>query len=168
MTSASTGGQAPAAEPTILIVDDDAAVRSLLKAAVQASAAHCRVYEAADSDTALRFARSTQIDLVLLDIVLPNSALSGVMVCQELCRDQRTKVVIVSGSSSKTIMDACLSAGALECVKKPFTLDDMRPRVQGWLHGGCPCPPLCGGGAPHERGEARSDLVTSAARPAPA
>jgi DNA-binding response OmpR family regulator len=91
------------------------------------------VYEAGDSDTALRIARSTPIDLVLLDIVLPNSALSGVMVCQELCRDQRTRVVIVSGSSSKTIMDACLSAGALECVKKPFSLDDMRPRVQGWL-----------------------------------
>jgi len=134
MASAPTGGVAPPAAPTVLIVDDDDATRSLLKTIVEASAANCRVYEASDSDTALRIARNTQVDLVLLDIVLPNSALSGVMVCQELCKDQRTRVVIVSGSASEAILDACLSAGALECVRKPFALDEIRPRLHAWLH----------------------------------
>jgi DNA-binding response OmpR family regulator len=114
-------------------VDDDDATRSLLRAIVEDSAAPCRVYEAADSETALRIARNIPVDLVLLDIVLPNSALSGVMVCQELCKDQRTRVVIVSGSTSKAILDACLSAGALECITKPFALGEIRPRLQGWL-----------------------------------
>jgi len=119
--------------PSVLIVDDDDATRALLKAVVAELDVPCRIHEATDSDTALRIARHSPIDLVLLDIVLPGSGTSGMLVCQELCRDPRTKVVIVSGVAAKSMLNAYLSVGAADYVRKPFTMSEIRPKLARWL-----------------------------------
>lgn len=133
METARTEEESRSAEPTVLIVDDDAAIRTLLRTILEGMSVPCRVHEAENSEMALQIARATHIDLVLLDIVLPGSGASGVLVCQELCKDSRTRVVIVTGSTSEPILDACLSAGAVECVRKPFALDEVRNRAKEWL-----------------------------------
>lgn len=117
----------------VLVVDDEAATRALIKATVEGSSVRCRISEAADGDTALKIARESRPDLVLLDIVLPGSSASGVLVCEELCKDPRTKVIIVSGQAGAGIIDACLSAGALQHVSKPFSVPDMRAKLEQWL-----------------------------------
>lgn len=122
-----------AAPADILIVDDDPMTRALLRAVFEGLSVPCRVYEAEDSASALRIAQTAAPRLVLLDIVLPGSADSGVLICQQLCKDLRTKVVIITGSPSRSIADACLSAGALECIKKPFDAAEMRARAEQWL-----------------------------------
>jgi CheY-like chemotaxis protein len=122
-----------AAPAGVLIVDDDPATRALLRAVFEGLSVPCRVYEAADSQSALRIAQTAAPRLVLLDIVLPGSAASGVLVCQQLCKDPRTKVVVITGSPSRTIVDACLSAGALECIKKPFDMVEIRDKAEQWL-----------------------------------
>ncbi len=119
--------------PSVLIVDDDAATRALLKAVVAELDVTCRIHEAPDSGTALHIARRSSLDLVLLDIVLPGSETSGMLVCQELCKDPRTKVVIVSGVAAKSMLNDYLSAGATDCVRKPFTLNEIRPKLARWL-----------------------------------
>ena len=121
------------AQRSILIVDDEPAVRSLLREIAQGLSIDCTVYEAADGQSALEIARSRHPDVVLLDIVLPGSSTSGVLVCQELCKDSRTKVVIVSGNASKTILRTCLSMGAADCVPKPFIPGDLRRKLMTWL-----------------------------------
>lgn len=121
------------AQRTILVVDDEPTVRSLIREIAQGLSIACQVYEAADGQSALEIAQLRQPDVVLLDIVLPGSSTSGVLVCQELCRNSRTKVVIVSGSSSKTILRTCLSMGATDCVRKPFMAEDLRSKLMTWL-----------------------------------
>ena len=121
------------AERSILIVDDEPAIRTLLREIAEGLSVTCRVYEAADGQSALEIARSRHPDVVLLDIVLPGSSASGVLVCQELCRDSRTKVVIVSGHASKTILRTCLSMGAADCVSKPFLPGELRSKLMAWL-----------------------------------
>jgi len=134
-----TGSDAPrrdtpnAAEPTVLIVDDEAATRTLLKKTVQGLSLPCNILEAADGDSALRIAKQSQLDLVLLDIVLPGSSTSGVLLCQEFCKDSRTKVVVVSGNATDAIAQTCLSMGAAGIVRKPFSVEDVRHQLEQWL-----------------------------------
>jgi CheY-like chemotaxis protein len=119
---------------SVLIVDDDPATRALLRAVVEDLVAlPCHIYEAEDGGSALRIAHQVRPRLVLLDIVLPGSDASGVLICQQLCKDANTKVIIITGVSSRSIVDACLSAGAAECILKPFSTDHMRTAIERCL-----------------------------------
>jgi len=132
-TALSGSEDSDAATRTILIVDDEPAVRTLLREIAEKLSVACRVHEAADGQSALQIARLTRLDLVLLDIVLPGSSTSGVLLCQELCKNTRTKVVIVSGNAGTSILDTCLSMGATDCVRKPFSPEQLRDKLMVWL-----------------------------------
>ena len=120
-------------ERSVLIVDDEAGARMLLRQTVRGLSVPCQVSEAVDGETALAMARQSRPDLVLLDVVLPGSSVSGVLVCQELCKDLETRVVLVTGRASDAITQTCLAMGAVECVRKPFSIKDMRATVERWL-----------------------------------
>jgi CheY-like chemotaxis protein len=118
---------------TVLIVDDEAPTRMLMRTAVEGAGFPCQVVEASDGDAALKLAADLRPDLILLDIVLPGSASSGVLVCNQLCKDSRNRVVIVSGQANKTIVQACLNAGARDYIRKPFAVEAFQEQVRGWL-----------------------------------
>lgn len=118
---------------SVLIVDDEPAIRTLLREIAEGLSVACRVYEAGDGQSALQIARGTRLDLVLLDIVLPGSSTSGVLLCQESCKNARTKVVIISGNAGTSILNSCLSMGATDCVRKPFSPDELRDKLTAWL-----------------------------------
>ena len=119
--------------PHVLIVDDEPPARALLRAAVEALPFPCRISEAGNSEAALEISRSSRPDVVLLDIVLPDSKGSGVMVCKELCQDLRTRVVIVTAQPGGRMIDMCLNAGAVAHIQKPFSVPDLRAKLEGWL-----------------------------------
>ncbi|NIQ99249.1 MAG: response regulator [Gemmatimonadales bacterium] len=119
----------------MLIVDDQPEIRRALRMVLKASSQPCRILGASEGESALALARSERPDLVLLDIVLPGSGPSGVLVCQELCKDSRTKVVIVSAEASDSIVEACLSLGAIEYIRKPFSVPDLQEKLGVWLGG---------------------------------
>jgi len=129
------GGEADRRERMVLIVDDEAATRALLRQIMQGLPFPCRIYEAATGDEALTVTHEIRPDLALVDIMLPASSVSGVMLCQQMCKDSRTKVAIISGHATETIVEACLTAGAVGYVRKPFSVEEMRDRVTGWLSG---------------------------------
>lgn len=129
-----TGGAAP----MVLIVDDDASTRKLLRTLVEDLGIPVRVEEAADGDAVMDIVRFNRPDLVLLDIVLPDSRASGVILCRVLSKDPRTRVVIVTGTSNDYIQRTCLFNGAIDCVRKPFDVDQMRSKLARWL--GAPAP----------------------------
>jgi CheY-like chemotaxis protein len=82
--------------PTVLIVDDEAEIRALWRAAL--ARLPCRILEAADGCAALAVIRATPPDLILLDIVMPQ--LDGWGVLRALQGDPHTRaipVVIISG-----------------------------------------------------------------------
>jgi CheY-like chemotaxis protein len=120
--------------PAVLIVDDEAATRALLKKIVQGLYPSAQLHEASDGETALRIARAAHPDLVLLDIVLPGSDTSGVLVCQELTRAQ-IPVLIVSGNATGQVLQTCLSLGAADILRKPFTIEDAQAKIKTCLGG---------------------------------
>lgn len=130
-----TGTEGGRDERTVLILDDEAATRALLRKTVERLSVPCRVVEAANGDEAIELAHREQPDLALVDIVLPGSTSSGVLVCRELLRMGATEVVIVSGQASNSIIESCLEAGVREWVRKPFSVEELQGKLEEWLAG---------------------------------
>jgi DNA-binding response OmpR family regulator len=121
------------AGPRVLIVDDDPVARTVLAGFVRTVSNDCLIAEAADGDAALDLIRADRPDLALVDLMLPNSGVSGVLVCQELCKESRTKVIIITGMTSRAVVDTCLDMGAQSCLRKPFAGAELRAQLEGCL-----------------------------------
>jgi DNA-binding response OmpR family regulator len=115
---------------TILIVEDDAAVR---RAVVDALNFHgFATLEAADAPAGLEMARLGNWDLLLLDLVLPGG--DGFSVLREVRRRHPTTPVIVltaRGEESDRVRG--LRAGADDYVVKPFSVSELLARVEAVL-----------------------------------
>ena len=110
---------------TILICDDEPALRELIRASMDDG---FEFAEASDGIIAMELAREVEPDLVILDLMLPR--LSGLEVLARMNEDERLKdvPVLVITAWNETREDV-LSAGADEFVAKPFDPEDLRAAV---------------------------------------
>ncbi len=101
---------------TILVADDDKDIRSVL--ALYLEDAGYEVVEAADGAEALRVLEAQDIDLCLLDIMMPE--LDGYQVLKRVREDDDVPVIVVSakGQDSEKILG--LNLGADDYLVKPF------------------------------------------------
>jgi CheY-like chemotaxis protein len=113
-------GEAPGARPTVLLAEDDRALRRYLE--VVLDRAGYAVLTAADGLEAMKALLSHAVDAVVTDALMPH--LSG----QELCRFLRehprlkdTPVVLLSGETSSRSEDA----GADLYLSKPVTAEEL-------------------------------------------
>ena len=126
---------------TILIVDDEAPVRTFL-AHLLADAGH-RTLQAVHGAEALEVVEQERPDLVVSDIMMP--VLSGA----ELCRRLKARAdppgipVILMSAAGPAAADG---TGADAFIAKPFDLEDMEALVGRWSP---PSPPTERGRAPH-------------------
>ena len=102
---------------TVLVVDDNAIIRRLQEA--QLEALQVRLVAAADGAEALSLMKSIQPDLVLLDVVMPG--MDGFRVCEALKADPATREVpvIVVTALGKDARDRSFAAGADDFMRKP-------------------------------------------------
>ena len=119
--------------PVVLIVNNDAATRMLLKTSIEGLSVPCEICEAQNGDVALALARRTRPDLVLLDIILPDSSISGVLLCRELCKDSRTKVILVTRQCGQAVIDTCFFMGASAHLRVPISADEIRTKLEEWI-----------------------------------
>lgn len=124
---------ATAVRPTILICDDEAPLRELMRAIL---AGAYEFVEAADADEALDLALAREPDLVLLDVMLPGG--SGLDVLREMRAHDSladTPVVIVTAWTSAADRRAALEAGADDFIAKPFDPDELTEVADRFLSG---------------------------------
>ena len=124
----------------VLIADDDAAVRAVVRATLGEDA--YEIVEAADGEDALERAREHLPDLMLLDVMMPRR--SGIDVCRALKSDPRTAgiiVVMLTGRSLEEERAAGLDLGADDYFTKPFSPVALLRRVEDVLHGSGPTRP---------------------------
>ena len=123
----------PRAQRRILVVDDEAGIRTFCSLALRRDAVECE--EAADGLKALEALKSRPFDLVLLDIDMPN--LNGTETLRHIrmaLPAPNLKVVMFSGRSTADDMAQLLSpAGADDFLPKPFTIVQLRARVNAAL-----------------------------------
>jgi two-component system alkaline phosphatase synthesis response regulator PhoP len=111
----------------ILLVEDDLALRTLLRDAFTSDGHGVTV--ASDGDEALAALRARAFDLCVLDVLLPGP--SGLEVLQALRkRDQRTPVLLLTARSAESDKVLGLELGADDYVTKPFSLRELRARVR--------------------------------------
>ena len=124
-----TLGSAPAR--AILVVDDDAAVRSLFHAIL--ARAGFRVMEAADGAQALAALREGGVDVVITDLVMPEK--EGLETIGEIRRSYpHVKIAAVSGAFGGRFLETASLLGADATLAKPVTeeaLVDMVRRLLG-------------------------------------
>jgi PAS domain S-box-containing protein len=104
---------------TILLVEDESAVRRMLREAL--SHAGYRVWEASTGIEAIEQweARIEEVDLLVSDIVMPG--MNGLMLADELTkRSQRLRVVFMSGHADDVINQQGMSGALPDFLSKPF------------------------------------------------
>lgn len=102
----------------ILIVDDDAILRELLKGILRAGEYNV-VGEAGNGEQGLALAEKLQPDVICLDIHMPK--MNGIQ-CLEALRagNPARKVVMISGDATLPMVQEALTKGASGFIVKPF------------------------------------------------
>ena len=117
---------------TILLVDDEAAIRDMLSLALEAADYNVLVAENAQQAHATIIDRHP--DLVLLDWMMPGT--TGLELLRRLKRDELTAKIPVIMLTAKTAEDSKISgldAGADDYISKPFSPRELMSRVKAVL-----------------------------------
>ncbi|MFG3417476.1 response regulator transcription factor [Micromonospora sp. NPDC049460] len=108
----------------ILLVEDDLRVASALTKALRR-----RGYEVVPALTAAEAIRADPVDLVLLDLNLPDR--DGLEVCRRLRQaDEDVAIIAVSARAEEYDLVAGLRAGADDYVVKPFSMVELQARIE--------------------------------------
>jgi two-component system alkaline phosphatase synthesis response regulator PhoP len=117
----------------ILVVEDDRTLRTTL--AFNLTREGYEVQTAVDGEQALGTARGDNLDLILLDVMLPG--MSGVEVLRVLRREGiATPVIILSAKGDEIDRVVGLQVGADDYVAKPFSRPELLARIEAVLRRG--------------------------------
>jgi DNA-binding response OmpR family regulator len=113
----------------ILVVDDEPAITELLQYHLERNG--YQVVVAHDGREALRLARGSHPDLVVLDLMLPE--LDGLDVCRELRRESTVPIIMLTARDGEVDRGVGLELGADDYVTKPFSVRELIARVKAVL-----------------------------------
>ena len=116
-------------EMKILIVDDEERIRRLLKMYLEKE--NFVIDEAADGNTALDKALTTDYDCIILDLMMPGK--DGVEVCKELREKKATPVIMLTAKGEEANRVQGFEVGADDYVVKPFSPREVVLRVKALL-----------------------------------
>lgn len=111
---------------TILIVDDDPQIRTLLRRYLEPEG--FAIDEAATKDDVDQAFRHGACDLVLLDIILEND--SGLEIARAIRAAHRTPIIFITGKSDVVDRIVGLELGADDYIAKPFHLREILARIR--------------------------------------
>lgn len=108
-----------------LIIDDDPLITILLKKMVQEHDSLELSATAENGESAIKLLKATEIDLVFLDIYMPD--MTGFEVLDQIERQESTQIIIVSGSDSHGI--EAFEYGVTDYLVKPFSKERFNSAV---------------------------------------
>jgi two-component system KDP operon response regulator KdpE len=114
---------------TILVVDDEPAVRRTLRANLLARGYDVMAVETGEE--ALVHFDQHPSDLVVLDLMLPG--LSGLEVCEALRAQSSVPILVLSARGEEATKVKALDLGADDYLTKPFGIDELLARVRALL-----------------------------------
>jgi two-component system sensor histidine kinase/response regulator len=116
--------------PAVLVVDDEPKNRSLIRATLGNS---CEVIEAANGPDALQLAQKRDVDLVLLDVMMPG--MDGFEVCRRMKEAAREylPILLVTALGEQTDRNRGLESGADDFLTKPVDRRELLLRTKAFL-----------------------------------
>ena len=122
-------------ESDILVVDDSAAIRKILQRVLRQTGMAIRsIYEAGDGQEALEKLKSQKVDLILTDINMPK--MDGLQLLSALKSAEGWRgipVVMITTEGGETKVGEAVRLGAAGYVRKPFTADQIKEKLSGFL-----------------------------------
>ena len=115
--------------PRVMLVDDDAAVRSAVSGALAGEGYDVDCL--GDAEEALRQALAAPPSLVLLDVTMPR--LDGWELCEILRRQSQTRdvpVLFITGRTDVRDRITAMQVGGTDFISKPFHPRDLRDKVR--------------------------------------
>ena len=119
----------PDSSSTILLVDDEDSIQALLTYPLERDG--YRVVQARDGDEALRRFAEEDVDLVVLDIMLPR--VDGLEVCRRLRAESTVPIIMLTARDDELDKVLGLELGADDYITKPFSIREFRSRVRALL-----------------------------------
>ena len=116
----------PDHEIQVLIVDDDDDIRTLLSDILQKNGLH--VFQAADGNAMWDMLKSRQIDLIVLDLNLPE--VDGLTLCRQLRVESSIPVIMLTAKTNSLDRVIGLETGADDYLTKPFSIREFIARVK--------------------------------------
>lgn len=113
----------------ILVVDDDAEIRSLLGEYLEKNG--CKATVVADGKGMWTALARSKVDLIVLDLMLPGE--DGLALCRKLRADSDTPVIMLTARGEETDRIVGLEIGADDYVPKPFSPRELLARITSVL-----------------------------------
>ena len=110
----------------VLIAEDETIIRMDLREMLEEEG--YEVVEAADGDAAVRLARETRPDFVILDIKMP--VRDGLSAAKEITDERIAPVLILTAYSQRDLVAQASEAGAMGYLVKPFQRSDLIPAIE--------------------------------------
>jgi len=114
---------------TILLVDDEDSIQTLLTYPLERDG--YRVVQARDGEEALERFAAENVDLVVLDVMLPK--LDGLEVCKRLRGESTVPIIMLTARGDELDKVLGLELGADDYITKPFSIREFRSRVRALL-----------------------------------
>ncbi|HEY7732281.1 MAG TPA: response regulator transcription factor [Gaiellaceae bacterium] len=114
---------------TILLVDDEDSIQTLLTYPLERDG--YRVVQARDGEEALQRFGEENVDLVVLDIMLPR--VDGLEVCRRLRAESTVPIIMLTARDDELDKVLGLELGADDYITKPFSIREFRSRVKALL-----------------------------------
>ncbi len=114
---------------TILVVDDDSQIRRVMRNAL--SSHGYTIIEARNGEEALKKVRTERLDLIILDLNMPD--MDGIEVCREIRVVSNLPIIMLTVRSAEKDKVRALDAGADDYVVKPFGIDELLARIRAAL-----------------------------------
>ena len=116
-------------ETRILVVDDEKEIADLLELYLISDG--FQVKKAYDAQEGLRIMKNEKIDLVLLDIMMPN--IDGLEMCRRIRETNNVPIIMVSAKTQELDKIVGLTTGADDYVTKPFNPLELVARVKSQI-----------------------------------
>ncbi|MGB8460026.1 MAG: response regulator transcription factor [Candidatus Acidiferrum sp.] len=123
---------------TILVVDDEAQIRRVLRATLSSNGYD--VIEAKNGQEAIDMVIRERPDLILLDVNMPN--MSGFEACSKIRLSFEGPIIMVTVRNSEHDKVVALDSGADDYVVKPFAIGELLARIRAALRRSSSVEPL--------------------------
>ena len=114
---------------TVLVIDDEHQIRRVVRNALADD--ETRVLEADTARAGVDLAAAQRVDLIILDLGLPD--MSGLEVCRDIRGWSPAPILVLSARDSESEKVALLDAGADDYMTKPFGTGELQARVRAHL-----------------------------------
>jgi len=113
----------------VLIIDDEAQITRVLRAAVSAQGYDVRA--ANDPEEALHLFEEWAPDLIITDLMMPG--MTGIDICRAVRKKSKIPILVLSVRDQERSKIEALDAGADDYVTKPFSTQELLARVRAHL-----------------------------------